>query len=169
MVTSKETQPDITSRTERGYLFSEGRGGGAKRVIDSARKLANKLRSPVINTGHILWAIADNPDNLGSERLQEKGVPLHSLRKNLRAHLFHNHKLEDDGHNEGKEFSQSAQNTLKLAQEEAMRRNGHRLINTYDLLLGIIQDGTASPNIGTKVLDEIPTRKGKFSLHIDYR
>ncbi|TDC04755.1 ATP-dependent Clp protease ATP-binding subunit [Streptomyces sp. 8K308] len=111
----------------------------ARHVVASAERLAREGRRPEIATGHLLLALASDPDSLAGKVITAAGVTLDAVAEAATATL----PPAADEAPELIPFDAGGRKALELTFREALRL-GHNYIGTEHLLLALLEheDGT---------------------------
>jgi len=139
----------------------------ARHVVVLAQEEARRLQHNYIGTEHILLGILGEPEGVGGRALQQFGITLEGVRKEVEG-IVGTGSGKLSGHIP---FTPRAKKTLELALREALQLH-HNYIGTEHILLGVIREGEgvgaqvlrqhADPlAIRAAVLDLLPTVKSE--------
>ncbi len=105
-------------------------------AIVAAQKLAETLRSPVLDAEHLLAALVEPDDGIPAETLRRLGVDLSAFRGELAGLLARRARIEGGSLS----LDPRAKRVVERAEEEA-RRLGDEYVSTEHLLLGAAEAG----------------------------
>ena len=108
----------------------------AQEAIAGAQALAERLQSPVLDSEHLLAALAEDEEGIPAQTLRRVGVDLAAFRGELAALLARRAKVAGGQLT----LDSRARRVLERAAEEA-RRLGDEFVSTEHLLLGIVDVG----------------------------
>lgn len=133
-----------------------------RRVLQLARKEAQKLQHDYLGTEHVLLGLISEGEGVAAMVLANLGLDLDTVREAVEEAVAHGGGTITIGEIP---FNQSAKRALNYAAEEASRL-GHNYMGTEHLLLGLIREvkGTASKVLINLGLDLEMVRKETIRL-----
>ncbi len=108
----------------------------AQEAIVAAQRLAEELKSPVLDAEHLLAALVEPDDGVPTETLRRIGVDLKGFRDELAGILSRRAKIQGGSLS----LDPRAKRAMELAEEEA-RRLGDEYVSTEHLLLAVAEVG----------------------------
>jgi len=140
----KELDPDFTPETQPDAPLLQGSpqtapafnfAPRAQQVLAIARKEADRLCHPIVDTEHLLLGIIKLGQGIALNVLQTMNLDLESIRTELEQQSASEPDAQTKGH-----YTPRVKKTLALAGKEARSLN-HSYIGTEHLLLGILREG----------------------------
>ena len=131
----------------------------ARKVILLAKEEARRFNHDYVGTEHILLGLIREEEGVASAVLQNLGLRLEDIRKEIEKYLTPNPSMHILG---DIPFTPRAKRVLEMAAEEA-RNMGHNYIGTEHILLGLLKEGEG---IGAQVLQDLGVDLDKVRYEI---